>query len=171
MIRRVSSSGRTCGRPRQRLSWVVSISAMPLHDACHSIDSRNICLIWKISSFLIAAKPSGATVMTRHSATVEAKRPMPVRDSVTDLLPDTHDKAGAGEPALASPVEKKFNFRRLLMAGAAVALLAVAAWYGWDYWAVGRYLVSTDDAYVKADNTTVAPKISGYLSDVLVGDN
>jgi membrane fusion protein (multidrug efflux system) len=109
--------------------------------------------------------------MTRHSATVEAERPMPVRDSVKDLLPDTHDKAGAGEPALASPVAKKFNFRRLLMAGAAVALLAVAAWYGWDYWAVGRYLVSTDDAYVKADSTTVAPKVSGYLREVLVGDN
>ena len=57
------------------------------------------------------------------------------------------------------------------MAGTAVALLAGAAWYGWDYWTVGRYLVSTDDAYVKADNTTIAPKVSGYLSEVLVGDN
>jgi len=57
------------------------------------------------------------------------------------------------------------------MAGAAVAVLAGAAWYGWDYWTVGQYLVSTDDAYVKADNTTVAPKISGYLHEVLVGDN
>jgi membrane fusion protein, multidrug efflux system len=50
-------------------------------------------------------------------------------------------------------------------------VLAGAAWYGWDYWTVGQYLVSTDDAYVKADNTTVAPKISGYLHEVLVGDN
>ena len=57
------------------------------------------------------------------------------------------------------------------MAGAAVAVLAGAAWYGWDYWTVGQYLVSTDDAYVKADNTTVAPKVSGYLHEVLVGDN
>jgi membrane fusion protein (multidrug efflux system) len=57
------------------------------------------------------------------------------------------------------------------MAGAVVALLAGAAWYGWDYWTVGRYLVSTDDAYVKADNTTIAPKVSGYLREVLVGDN
>jgi membrane fusion protein (multidrug efflux system) len=31
--------------------------------------------------------------------------------------------------------------------------------------------VSTDDAYVKADNTTIAPKVSGYLHEVLVGDN
>ncbi len=49
--------------------------------------------------------------------------------------------------------------------------LAGAAWYGWDYWTVGQYLVSTDDAYIKADNTTISPKVSGYLHDVLVGDN
>ena len=53
----------------------------------------------------------------------------------------------------------------------AVAVLAGASWYGFDYWTVGRFLVSTDDAYVKADNTTVAPKVSGYLHEVLVGDN
>src|ERR1700755_2955715 len=57
------------------------------------------------------------------------------------------------------------------MAGSAVALLAASAWYGWDYWSVGRFLVSTDDAYVKADNTTIAPKVSGYLNAVLVADN
>src|SRR6201999_4340402 len=66
---------------------------------------------------------------------------------------------------------KNGAFRRLLLAGAAVAVLAGAAWYGWDYWTVGRFRVSTDDAYVKADNTTVAPKVSGYLHEVLVGDN
>ena len=31
--------------------------------------------------------------------------------------------------------------------------------------------MSTDDAYVQADNTTIAPKVSGYLHEVLVGDN
>jgi len=35
----------------------------------------------------------------------------------------------------------------------------------------GQYLESTDDAYVKADSTTVAPKISGYVAEVLVRDN
>jgi membrane fusion protein (multidrug efflux system) len=57
------------------------------------------------------------------------------------------------------------------MTGAAIAALAGAAWYGFDYWTVGQYLVSTDDAYVQADNTTVAPKVSGYLHQVLVRDN
>ena len=63
------------------------------------------------------------------------------------------------------------RLRRLLLAGAAVAALAGASCYGWDYWTMGRFLVSTDDAYVRADNTTIAPKVSGYLREVLVGDN
>jgi membrane fusion protein (multidrug efflux system) len=57
------------------------------------------------------------------------------------------------------------------MAGTAVAVLAASSWYGWDYITVGRFLVSTDDAYVKADTTTIAPKVSGYLREVVVGDN
>jgi membrane fusion protein (multidrug efflux system) len=108
--------------------------------------------------------------MTRHSTVFEVERPVPIDDTVKDLQPDT-SKASVAQPAPASPFVKKLNFRRLLMAGAAVAVLAGAAWYGWDYWTVGQYLVSTDDAYVKADSTTIAPKVSGYLGEVLVGDN
>ncbi|WP_163364827.1 biotin/lipoyl-binding protein, partial [Escherichia coli] len=39
------------------------------------------------------------------------------------------------------------------------------------YWTVGRFQESTDDAYVKADSTIVAPKVSGYVREVLVADN
>ena len=35
----------------------------------------------------------------------------------------------------------------------------------------GRYLETTDDAYVKADSTIISPKVSGYIAQVLVGDN
>jgi membrane fusion protein (multidrug efflux system) len=52
-----------------------------------------------------------------------------------------------------------------------VLALAGGADFGWNYWTVGRFQISTDDAYVKADNTTIAPKISGYIGAVLVGDN
>ena len=99
--------------------------------------------------------------MTQHSTAFEIERPVPAADALKDLPPTTRAPVTA----------KKFNFRKLLIAGAAVTVLAGAAWYGFDYWTVGRYLVSTDDAYVKADNTTVAPKVSGYLHEVLVGDN
>jgi membrane fusion protein (multidrug efflux system) len=43
--------------------------------------------------------------------------------------------------------------------------------FGRYYLSTGRYLESTDDAYVQADSTIIAPKVSGYLSQVLVGDN
>jgi membrane fusion protein, multidrug efflux system len=108
--------------------------------------------------------------MTRHSTAFEIERPVPAGEAVRDLRPDAPDEADATAAAPA-PAAKKFNFRKLLMASVAVAVLAGATWYGWDYSTVGRYLVSTDDAYVKADNTTIAPKVSGYLHQVLVGDN
>jgi membrane fusion protein (multidrug efflux system) len=56
--------------------------------------------------------------------------------------------------------------------GLALALgVAAAGHYGYDYLTTGRYLESTDDAYVKADSTIIAPKVSGYIAKVLVGDN
>lgn len=66
---------------------------------------------------------------------------------------------------------QKLSLRKVLLMGAAIVALGGASWYGYDYWTVGQYLVSTDDAYVKADNTTIAPKVSGYLDRVLVADN
>jgi membrane fusion protein (multidrug efflux system) len=102
--------------------------------------------------------------MTEQLKPVEAGHllPLEVQDSAAVIEP---------EPAAAHRVARRGGLRRLLFASAAAALLAAAGWYGWDYWKVGRYLVSTDDAYVKADNTTVAPKVSGYIGEVLVGDN
>lgn len=61
--------------------------------------------------------------------------------------------------------------RTMLMVGSGLGVLAVGTWYGHDYWTVGRFAVSTDDAYVRADSTTIAPKVSGYLTAVLVADN
>ena len=70
-----------------------------------------------------------------------------------------------------APKANRHPLRKLLLIGASVFALAGAAYFGWDYWTVGRFQVSTDDAYVKADSTAVAPKVSGYIAEVLVGDN
>jgi membrane fusion protein, multidrug efflux system len=61
--------------------------------------------------------------------------------------------------------------RNGLLAGASILAVAAAGYYGTQYWNVGRFQVSTDDAYVQADNAAIAPKVSGYLSEVLVNDN
>jgi membrane fusion protein, multidrug efflux system len=56
--------------------------------------------------------------------------------------------------------------------GLALSLgVAAAADFGYDYLTTGRYLETTDDAYVKADSTIIAPKVSGYIAEVLVSDN
>jgi membrane fusion protein (multidrug efflux system) len=49
--------------------------------------------------------------------------------------------------------------------------VAAAADFGYGYLTTGRYLETTDDAYVKADSTIISPKVSGYIAQVLVGDN
>jgi membrane fusion protein (multidrug efflux system) len=102
--------------------------------------------------------------MTVHSTSFPIERPVQSASAAEALLPS------AGVATQLAPA-KKLNLRQLLFTGAAIAVLAGTAWYGWDYWTVGQYLVSTDDAYVKADSTTIAPKVSGYLNQVLVKDN
>ena len=102
--------------------------------------------------------------MSRHSTSFEAEQKVQA-ETVQKLVPLSEATVPAAKTA------QKDGLRRLLMAGAAVAVLAAGSWYAYDYWTVGRFEVSTDDAYVKADNTTIAPKVSGYLHEVLVGDN
>ena len=70
-----------------------------------------------------------------------------------------------------SPVAARNMVRRAALVLALLAGTATAVYYGHDYWTNGRYLETTDDAYVKADSTIIAPKISGYIAQVLVGDN
>jgi membrane fusion protein (multidrug efflux system) len=65
---------------------------------------------------------------------------------------------------------------RLAVKRAALALavalgIAGAADFGYGYLTTWRYLETTDDAYVKADSTIISPKVSGYIAEVLVGDN
>jgi len=77
----------------------------------------------------------------------------------------------AENSAVQAPMISRERLRRIALVLALLAGTAAGAYYGHDYWTSGRYLESTDDAYVKADSTIVAPKVSGYIAQVLVGDN
>jgi membrane fusion protein (multidrug efflux system) len=70
-----------------------------------------------------------------------------------------------------APPRRRRIVKRTALALALLAGAAGAGQFGYDYWSHGRFLVSTDDAYVKADYTSVAPKVSGYIAEVLVEDN
>ncbi len=111
--------------------------------------------------------------MSHHSGSLKIERPISEGEAAQQGLagppvPAT-EPAAQGEPA--RPRRAKGVLKRALMVAVGAAALAAAGHYGWGYWTVGRFQVSTDDAYVQADNTTIAPRVSGYLAEVLVRDN
>ncbi|WMT73515.1 HlyD family secretion protein [Bradyrhizobium sp. Ash2021] len=107
--------------------------------------------------------------MTLQISSSEIGHPVTAADAAREMSPGTAEKDRVGSRMF--PSVNQFNVRKALAGCAALAALGATIWYGWDYWMVGQYLVTTDDAYVKADNTTIAPKVSGHLTNVLIGDN
>jgi membrane fusion protein (multidrug efflux system) len=91
--------------------------------------------------------------------------------SAAEAVPQMKMQLTVAAPQSAPVTMARRGLRKLFLAGASAFVLAAAAYFGWQYWTFGRFQVSTDDAYVQADNTTIAPKISGYIASVLVGDN
>jgi membrane fusion protein (multidrug efflux system) len=79
--------------------------------------------------------------------------------------------ARAAEAPAAAPVQAKRSPRRLLLPLVLIGAGAYGAYWGYDYFVEGRFLVSTDDAYVGADTVIIAPKVAGYVVDVSVNNN
>jgi membrane fusion protein, multidrug efflux system len=78
----------------------------------------------------------------------------------------------AGELQPANPPVARRRLRRLAAIGSAAAIgIALGGWYGEHWWTTGRFMVSTDDAYVRSHNATVASKVSGYITTIPVEDN
>jgi membrane fusion protein (multidrug efflux system) len=61
--------------------------------------------------------------------------------------------------------------KALIISGAALIIVVAAATFGYHWWTVGRFMESTDDAYVGGDITVIAPKVSGFIARVAVTDN
>jgi len=71
--------------------------------------------------------------------------------------------AASGAP---KPGKKKF-----VLIGIIGLLALAAASYGGYYTLIGRFYVSTDDAYVRANNTMLGARVAGHISSILAGDN
>jgi membrane fusion protein, multidrug efflux system len=94
--------------------------------------------------------------------------------TVADLAPEEAPVFLFKPTAIAKPTTargRSLRLRTILQAAGVIALLAVAGYYGDYYWTTGRFLISTDDAYVQAHSVMISPKISGYISEVPVDDN
>jgi membrane fusion protein, multidrug efflux system len=71
----------------------------------------------------------------------------------------------------ATKVRRRLTFKQLAL----VALTSVAAvsgsGYGYYWWTTGRFIESTDDAYVGGNVTPISPHIAGFVAEILVTDN
>ena len=74
-------------------------------------------------------------------------------------------------PPVADTAKKTTSIRRIIMLALLVVAVGVAAKYGWEWFQNGRFMLSTDDAYVQADTSVLGAKIPGYVAEVPVADN
>jgi membrane fusion protein (multidrug efflux system) len=73
--------------------------------------------------------------------------------------------------ASASVRSRSRSIKRLLTLAAITVALIVAVLSGWHWWTVGRFIESTDDAYIGGDVTVIGPKVPGYIIELKVVDN
>ncbi|HEX4448381.1 MAG TPA: biotin/lipoyl-binding protein, partial [Polyangiaceae bacterium] len=89
-----------------------------------------------------------------------------------DAQPLEGGVGAAMEPAAVKAAGRpRLSLKKLAFVSAVVAVAAGATWYGHDWWTLGRFLRTTDDAYVGADVITIAPNVGGLVTSVPVNDN
>jgi membrane fusion protein (multidrug efflux system) len=104
------------------------------------------------------------TPAPRDPATVTAETPAPASASAP--------AAPAGSAASPRRVATRGNAgrKRAILAAVALAAIGFVGWKAWFWVTDGRFLVATDDAYVKAETVTIAPRATGFVTRVLVAD-
>ncbi|MCD2183000.1 HlyD family secretion protein [Rhizobium sp. GN54] len=100
----------------------------------------------------------------------ETAEAQPVAEAPQAPQPAAPATGEQAPPVPAAPAAKSGGKRRLLPI-LVLAALAGGAWYGYDWWTTGRFMVSTDDAYVEGDIATISPKVTGYVAKVDVVAN
>jgi len=74
-------------------------------------------------------------------------------------------------PAATRPQKTRGERLRLALISAAGLLLIALLYAGVRWFVHGRFIESTDDAYLRADLVTIAPRVSGYIEALYVTEN
>ncbi|MGO4711301.1 HlyD family secretion protein [Bradyrhizobium sp. 2TAF24] len=100
----------------------------------------------------------------------------PQAEARQDAAPDRNTPAPAAEAPVAAAAAVQAapaapNRRRLVLMGIAAVLAIAAVSYGSYYALVGRFIVTTDDAYVRANNTLIGARVAGHIARIAPKDN
>jgi membrane fusion protein (multidrug efflux system) len=94
----------------------------------------------------------------------EGKRPF----EPAGAPPAANPASAPAAPAAAAPKSGK---RKFVLMGVLALLALAAAGYAVYFVFVGRFYVSTDDAYVRANNTMLGARVAGHITAVVPVDN
>ncbi len=115
--------------------------------------------------------PAFKPLPAKAETTGVPQSPAPVRtDPPVHVVPVPQPSPPAASEK--KPDDPKSSLPRKITLGfLLLASLVAAAFYGHQWWTVGRFEVSTDDAYVKADTSILSAKVPGYVKAVPFSDN
>ena len=121
----------------------------------------------------IVDETGGAGQGPIHTATLEMEPEIARRAPAADTSagPAEPTLAPADLPPVAPPPVRKRRLRRLVFIAIGVVVALGAGAFGYDWWTTGRFIVSTDDAYVGADTSIVTSKVAGTVKSVPAPDN
>lgn len=95
------------------------------------------------------------------------------RSSLRALPPlqSNHEFRNGPEQATKGSSQPRGKLKRIVLALSLLVAGLVLVTTAHTWWTVGRFIESTDDAYVGGDVTVIAPKVAGFISKLAVGDN
>src|ERR1700687_5683415 len=123
----------------------------------------------------------GETARDASAAHAESLRAHLLDETVARRPAETPGNPSVDKPAIEKPATApaaaavsaapKSGKRKLVLMGIGTLLALAAASYGVHYVLFGRFFVSTDDAYVRANNTTLGARVTGHIAAILPDDN
>ena len=121
------------------------------------------------SSRVPAAPSSGPQPLppdadARRTGSPEPSDLLPARTPLNEAAPSV-----AGIPA--GPSAKPVSRKKPILLTILAILILFGGYQGYRYWTEGRFMVSTDDAYVAADISILAAKVPGYVASVEASNN
>ena len=131
---------------------------------------------------MAAARDQAARIVRTELETAGSDASADIADSIrahlsdetarrTTEVPDRPAVARPVAPAVVAAPAAKAGKRKMIFFGALAVLALAAAAYGVHWFLVGRFHISTDDAYVRANNTTLGARVSGHIATIVPRDN
>ena len=117
---------------------------------------------------------AGSEAVNEKSAALAEQLRSHVAEEARRRGSEALEKPATGTPASTAPAAAgapRSGKRKFVLMGVGLVLALAAAGYAGYYTLVGRFYVSTDDAYVRANNTMLGARVAGHIAAILAGDN